>query len=44
MQSTWICTRIYSHHCRALQKLSDAQDAFAKSEKIQLTTSDPTRR
>ncbi|CAM0119684.1 MULTISPECIES: hypothetical protein [Stenotrophomonas] len=27
-----------------LQKLSDAQDAFAKSEKIQLTTSDPTRR
>jgi len=27
-----------------LQKLSDAQDAFARSEKIQLTTSDHTRR
>ncbi len=26
-----------------LQRLSDAQDAFAKSEKIRLTTSDPTR-
>ncbi|HBS56461.1 MAG TPA: hypothetical protein DEA38_12165 [Stenotrophomonas sp.] len=27
-----------------LQKLSDAQDTFARSEKIQLTTSDPSRR
>ncbi len=25
-----------------LQRLSDAQDAFAKSEQIQLTTRDPT--
>ncbi|WP_160321669.1 hypothetical protein [Stenotrophomonas beteli] len=29
---------------RDLQRLSDAQDAFAKSEKIQLTTRDPTNR